>query len=224
MKPSVKIRSALLLVWLAGLFSALLPGVPVAGVPVAGVPGSGVPVAGVPWAGGPWAGVQRAAAQGPGYLSYLPLVAAAPQTTGCDWPIPPQPAASEQVELDTLAAINAQRAAHNLPPVARSLSLTRIARFHSNDMTSNRFFSHDGSAGESFGERMGWICDESFSGYGEIIGANSLGDIDWMIEAWMDSPGHRAIILGAGYTHAGVGYAYDPDSPYGHYWTVDFGG
>lgn len=175
-------------------------------------------------AGAAWSAVQSVSAQASGYLSYLPLVAAAPQVAGCDWPIPPQPAASEQVELDTLAAINAQRAAHGLPPVVRSLSLTRIARFHSRDLAQNHFFSHAGSAGETFFERMAWICDESYSGYGEIIGANSLGDIDWMIESWMNSPGHRAIILGAGYTHAGVGYAYDPDSPYGHYWTVDFGG
>jgi len=163
-----------------------------------------------------------AAAQAPGYTSYLPLVQR--PADSCAWPIPPQPAASEQVELDTLAAINAQRAAHGLPPVARSLSLTRIARFHSNDMIAHDFFSHDGSAGESFGDRMGWICDEDYPRSGEIIGANSTGDIDWMIELWMDSPGHRAILLGAGYTHAGVGYAYDPDTQYGHYWTVDFGG
>lgn len=164
-------------------------------------------------------------AQAPGYTSYLPLIATAPQVVdSCDWPIPPQPTDSEQVELDTLAAINAQRADHGLPPVSRSLSLTRIARFHSNDMTANRFFSHDGSAGESFFERMGWICDEDYERSGEIIGANSAGSIEWMIELWMDSPGHRAIILGAGYTHAGVGYAYDPDTQYGHYWTVDFGG
>jgi uncharacterized protein YkwD len=164
-----------------------------------------------------------AAAQVPGYTSYLPLIASAPQES-CAWPIPPQPTASEQVELDTLAAINAQRSAHGLPPVARSAGLTRIARFHSNDMAENNFFSHDGSAGETFFERMTWICDESYSSYGEIIGANSTGSIDWMIELWMDSPGHRAIILGAGYTHAGVGFAYDPDSQYGYYWTVDFGG
>jgi len=166
-----------------------------------------------------------AVAQAPDNTIFLPLIASAPQVVeSCDWPIPPQSTASEQVELDTLAAINAQRAAHGLAPVTRSASLTRIARFHSNDMTANRFFSHDGSAGESFGERMGWICDEDYSRSGEIIGANSAGSIDWMIELWMDSPGHRAIILGVGYTHAGVGYAYDPNTQYGHYWTVDFGG
>ena len=82
----------------------------------------------------------------------------------------------------------------------------------------------DGSAGETFFERMDWICDEDYSRSGEIIGANSAGDIDWMIELWMASPGHRDIILGAGYTHAGVGFAYDPDSQYGYYWTVDFWG
>ena len=165
---------------------------------------------------------RSAAAQAPGYTSYLPIVETSPGET-CDWPIPPQQSSSEQMEIDTLAAINAQRSANGLPPVARSSSLTRVARFHSNDMTANNFFSHDGSAGESFGARLDWICDESYSWSGEIIGANSTGSMAWMIELWMDSPGHRDIILGEAYTHAGVGYAYHPNSQYGHYWTVDFG-
>ncbi len=37
---------------------------------------------------------------------------------------------------------------------------------------------------------------------------------------WMDSEGHRANILGESYTHIGIGYHYEADSTYGHYWSM----
>jgi len=40
---------------------------------------------------------------------------------------------------------------------------------------------------------------------------------------WMNSPTHRAAILNATYRDIGVGYAYNPWSSYGHYWTQVFG-
>jgi hypothetical protein len=39
----------------------------------------------------------------------------------------------------------------------------------------------------------------------------------------MNSPGHRANILGADYTMFGTAYSYNADSTYKHYWTQDFG-
>lgn len=37
---------------------------------------------------------------------------------------------------------------------------------------------------------------------------------------WMASEGHRANILGEGYTHIGIGYYYDPDSTYKYHWSM----
>lgn len=38
-----------------------------------------------------------------------------------------------------------------------------------------------------------------------------------VVQAWINSSGHRANILNASYTHLGVGYVAD-----GHYWTQMF--
>jgi uncharacterized protein YkwD len=42
------------------------------------------------------------------------------------------------------------------------------------------------------------------------------------MDAWMESPGHRANILNCGYRHIGIGHV--TGGPYGHYWTQKFGG
>jgi uncharacterized protein YkwD len=44
-----------------------------------------------------------------------------------------------------------------------------------------------------------------------------------MLQGWLNSPGHRAILLDPIYTDFGIGYAYNASSTYKHYWTVDFG-
>ena len=45
-----------------------------------------------------------------------------------------------------------------------------------------------------------------------------------VVSGWMSSPGHCANIMNAGFTDIGVGYAFVAGSPYGSYWTQDFGG
>ena len=40
------------------------------------------------------------------------------------------------------------------------------------------------------------------------------------MDAWMNSPGHRANILNCRYRHLGVGVVYDGRTPY---WTQEFG-
>ena len=38
----------------------------------------------------------------------------------------------------------------------------------------------------------------------------------------MNSPGHYANIMNASFRYLGVGYAYDADCTYGHYWSQVF--
>ena len=40
----------------------------------------------------------------------------------------------------------------------------------------------------------------------------------------MDSTGHCENIMDPNFTFLGVGYAFDEDSTYGHYWVQTFGG
>ena len=39
-------------------------------------------------------------------------------------------------------------------------------------------------------------------------------------EQWMNSPKHRDNILGGDFTHIGIGYTYDPEGKYRHYWSM----
>ena len=43
-----------------------------------------------------------------------------------------------------------------------------------------------------------------------------------VVDAWMNSPGHRANILNPSYTMIGVGYVYDPYTTDANYWTQVF--
>ena len=42
------------------------------------------------------------------------------------------------------------------------------------------------------------------------------------MNSWMNSPGHRANILNPEFTELGVGYNYDNNSEYKHYWVQIF--
>lgn len=60
-----------------------------------------------------------------------------------------------------------------------------------------------------------------FRTWGENI-AMGYPSIDEVVHGWMTSPGHRRNILNKNFTHAGFGYARQPDgSPY---WCAQFGG
>jgi hypothetical protein len=60
-----------------------------------------------------------------------------------------------------------------------------------------------------------------WSSVAENVAAGQV-DVDAVMEAWMNSPGHRENILGD-YTMLGCAYAYNADTTYQHYWTQDFG-
>lgn len=153
------------------------------------------------------------AAGGP---TYLPLV-----QRSCASAPAYYPPDDLQMELDMAAAINAERAANGLPALALDNRLTQAARRHSADMAANQFVEHTGSDGSSPGLRMEQACYD-WNYWGEIIGAG-YPTVEAMLDGWLNSPPHRAILLDSNYQDFGVGYVYDAANPYHHFWTVDFG-
>jgi uncharacterized protein YkwD len=88
-------------------------------------------------------------------------------------------------------------------------------------MACNNYFDHiapDGSGPGERAARQGY----SSSFIGENIAAG-YSTPKAVVEGWMNSPGHKANILGVDYTEIGVGYAYSSSSSYGAYWTAVFG-
>jgi uncharacterized protein YkwD len=125
------------------------------------------------------------------------------------------------LEARVLVLVNQEREKVGLPPYTVSPQLSDAARRHSLDMATNNFFSHDGSDGSTPTTR---IQDTGYQGssFGENIAAGYTSAEEAM-NGWMNSPGHRANILG-GYAEIGVAVAYNANSDNSYYWTQAFGG
>lgn len=118
-------------------------------------------------------------------------------------------------EKEVVRLVNVQRAQHGLQPLRENWELSRVARFKSQDMVDNRYFSHTSPTyGTPF--QMIRAFGLSFRTAGENI-AYGQRTPQAVVNAWMNSSGHRANILNASYTQIGVGYVAD-----GNYWTQMF--
>ena len=82
-------------------------------------------------------------------------------------------------------------------------------------MQQNNYFSH---ASPTYGSPFDMMRDQgvSYRSAGENI-AKGQRTPQEVVQAWMNSEGHRRNILSSDYTHIGVGY-----DPNGHHWTQMF--
>lgn len=135
----------------------------------------------------------------------------------------PSAFAYDSEELAFLTLINNHRASKGLPGLTMSNSLYNSSENHSWDMASRDFFSHIGSNGSSFDQRIR-AAGYTYNTYlGENIAAGQV-DAQSVFEDWLKSPSHNANMLSANFRAIGVGRVYDSGSTYGWYWTTDFGG
>ena len=125
----------------------------------------------------------------------------------------------EPLESEVLDLVNRERKIAGLNPLDNDDRLTRAARGHSEDMAQQNYFSHTSLDGRSPGDR---IKAEGYSGftYGENIAAGYSTPVAVM-NAWMNSPGHRANILNPSFCDIGVGHA--TGGSFRDYWTQNFG-
>ncbi|MEU9506447.1 CAP domain-containing protein [Micromonospora sp. NPDC048170] len=112
--------------------------------------------------------------------------------------------------------VNAERAKAGCGALGIDDKLTTAAQRHSQDQADNRNMSHTGSDGSSAGTRLDRV-GYSWRTYGENVAWNQKTPAAVM-DAWMNSPGHRANILNCAFTEIGVGVA----SSNGPYWTQVF--
>ena len=125
----------------------------------------------------------------------------------------------DAVEAQVAELINAQRSLAGLSELGFDYRLNIVADQHSADMALNGCFQHDSCDGTNTFDRILKVYP-SGGAMGEIIAAG-YRDATAVVDAWMNSPGHRAQILGASFTALGVGLV--KGGSYGTYWTVDFG-
>lgn len=105
-------------------------------------------------------------------------------------------------EASLVQTINGVRKSHGLAPLRVDLRLVRAARGHSTTMMRRQFFAHgsvaararaQGARGPIFGENLAW---------GTGVTAT------WVVNRWLASPSHRAVLLRPGFRRVGVGYAF----------------
>ncbi|SCL51815.1 Uncharacterized conserved protein YkwD, contains CAP (CSP/antigen 5/PR1) domain [Micromonospora citrea] len=112
--------------------------------------------------------------------------------------------------------VNAERAKAGCGALSVDTKLMTAAQRHSQDQADHRNMSHTGSDGSDAGERLDRV-GYAWRTYGENVAWNQKTPAAVM-DAWMNSPGHRANILNCAFTEIGVGVA----SSNGPYWTQVF--
>ena len=120
-------------------------------------------------------------------------------------------------ESEVVRLVNAERAKHGLAPLSHNWELSRVARYKSQDMADKGYFSHNSPTfGSPFDMMKAFGISYRTAGENIAKGQRSPAAV---VNAWMNSSGHRANILNSSYTQIGVGYVADHN-----HWTQMFTG
>ncbi len=132
--------------------------------------------------------------------------------------------AIDSEEQAFLTLLNNYRADRGLSRLAMSETLNRAAAWKSQHMASNGYFAHDDiGLGRTFVDRLR-DCGYDFNTWtGENIAAGNETAAATFAQ-WRESASHNANMLNPNFNAVGIGRAYDDATPYGWYWTTEFGG
>jgi uncharacterized protein YkwD len=122
----------------------------------------------------------------------------------------PAPESIGAVAEATLCLLNGERADHGLAPLAVNDKLGAAASAFAQDLVAGSYFSHTGRDGSDVLdriERAGYIKADRGWRIGENLawGTGALATPGSIMQAWMNSPGHRENILNPAYREIGIG-------------------
>lgn len=127
----------------------------------------------------------------------------------------PVSSAVSAYEQKVVELTNQERAKNGLKPLALDTELSKVAREKSRDMQSKGYFSHTSPTyGSPFDMMKKFGISYRSAGENFAMGQRTPEEV---VNAWMNSSGHRANILNSSYTHIGVGHVAT-----GNYWTQMF--
>ncbi len=126
-------------------------------------------------------------------------------------------------ETAFLGLINQYRAQNGLGALGVSPTLNNASLWMSQDLGAHAYFSHTDSQGRDPFTRMSAFGYGFNTWKGENLAAGAES-AQGAFDLWKNSPGHNANMLNGNFTAIGIGRAFTPGSPYGWYWTTDFGG
>ncbi|MBM7609434.1 SafA/ExsA family spore coat assembly protein [Ureibacillus composti] len=121
----------------------------------------------------------------------------------------------QAIEQEVIRLVNVERANAGLPALKYDWELARVAEHKSQDMADKNYFSHTSPTyGSPFNMMKNYGINYRSAGENIAQGQKTAAQV---VDAWMNSEGHRANILNKNYTHIGVGYVAN-----GNYWTQMF--
>jgi uncharacterized protein YkwD len=126
--------------------------------------------------------------------------------------LPPAADSLGGVAAATLCLLNGERADRGLAPLASNDQLGAAASAFAQDLVAGSYFSHTGRDGSDVLDRIertgyiqagrGWAVGENLA-----WGTGALATPGAIVQAWMNSPGHRENILNPTYREIGIGIA-----------------
>lgn len=129
--------------------------------------------------------------------------------------IPSLPASTKSFEERVIELTNQKRVGAGLKPLTANWELSRVARYKSQDMVDKKYFSHTSPTYGSPFDMMKKF-GISYRAAGENI-AYGQRTPEAVVDAWWNSPGHKANMMNPNFTQIGVGYVAN-----GNYWTQMF--
>lgn len=98
---------------------------------------------------------------------------------------------------------NTERTKRGLPALGSSADLDRVAAIRMKDMFTHQYFEHVSPKGDSASKEAEVVGYEYIT-LGENIALGNFKDDNALVQAWMNSPGHRANILHTKFTEIGI--------------------
>jgi len=117
-----------------------------------------------------------------------------------------------------LCELNATRRRHDAGRLRIQNDLGRAAQRHASDMRRRGYFAHESPGGHDMGDRLqraGYARAGCQWSAGEILawGADGRSTAVSLVDAWMNSPPHRRVLLSDRYQGVGIGLR--GGTPYG---------
>ncbi|MEU6145278.1 CAP domain-containing protein [Streptomyces sp. NPDC047081] len=125
--------------------------------------------------------------------------------------------AEAAAEAEVLKLVNEERAKVGCSPVAANSALSDLAETFSDAMAADGFFDHTDPSGATPWDRAAKLGITNLGGENIARGQATAAAV---MEAWMNSEGHRANILNCDFKTLGVGVHFGTGGPW---WTQDFG-
>ncbi|WP_446897350.1 CAP domain-containing protein [Clostridium sp. LBM24168] len=114
---------------------------------------------------------------------------------------------------EVIRLVNAERSKNGLAPLKANAELSKVASVKAQDMIDKNYFSHTSPTyGSPFDMMKKFGISYTAAGENIAYGQKTPAEV---MNAWMNSSGHRANILNSNFTEIGVGVAKDKNgTPY----------